>query len=300
MEEGFFNIYFMIINEKICVKLSKGLKGYLGDKCTTKVGEMIEINVSDLSKGSNMLITAKCEVCDKIKTLKYRYYIENINNGNYFSCSKKCSAQKRINTNVEKYGVENVSQSNKIKDKKKESSIEKYGCINPFQSEDVKDKIKKSNLEKYGCINPSQSDKIKDKIKKSNLEKYGVENPQQNLEIYEKTQKTRLLVKKYKNTELSYQGTYELDFLNKYYDKLKIKKGETIMYNFNNELKAYHPDFYIEDFNLLVEIKSTYIWELLLDKNLAKVEHLNQNNIKYIIIFDKNYDELEKILTQRN
>jgi hypothetical protein len=249
----------------------------------------------------------------------------NINQIYHIFCSKKCSttstAKKRMDTlkvnNNKKYGVNNVFELDNVKEKIKKTNLENYGFVYANQSNEVKNKIKKTNLERYGfgCCLLNDNTKIKtkktnldkygfeycfknkniqNKIKITNLERYGVEYVSQNVDIHNKIMLSGYKIKKFKDTNLYYQGTYELDFLNKYYDKLKIKRGETIMYEFNGELKAYHPDFYIEDYGLLVEIKSDYIWNKHLEENLAKVKHLEEKKIKYIIIMNKNYDEFIK------
>lgn len=325
----------MIVNEKINIKLNQQLKNSLGEKYKKySVGEIIEISLTDLSKGSNLLIDAKCDNCGTLKSVSYKYYNNNVKNGNYFSCSRKCSNQKVVNTNFSKFGVENISQLEEIKIKKKETCFKNYGVESPAKNKEILDKIKislkktysdnleeiqnkmkKTNLERYGVEEPNNLDWVKEKIKKTFLEKYGVENINLLPEIKNKIIKSNLekygveypiqdltrtnkglLIKKYKDTNLYYQGSYELDFLNKYYNKLKITRGETIKYEINGEIKNYYPDFLIEDFNLLVEIKSTYVWNKHLENNLAKIKHLNENKINFILIMDKDYNELNRII----
>ena len=327
----------MIVNEKIYIKLNQQLKNSLGEKYKKySVGETIEIFLIDLSKGSNLLIDAKCDKCGELKTVSYKYYNNNIKNGNYFSCSRKCSNQKVINSNLEKFGVENISQLEEIKNKKKETCLINYGVESPAQNKDILDKIKismkktyannleeiqnkikKTNLERYGVEEPNNLDWVKEKIKKTTFDKYGIENVNLLPEIKNKIIKANLekygveypiqdltrtnkglIIKRYKETNLYYQGSYELDFLNKYYNKLKITRGETIKYEINGEIKNYYPDFFIEDFNLLVEIKSTYVWNRHLESNLAKIKHLKDNNINYVLIMDKNSNELNKIINK--
>jgi hypothetical protein len=99
--------------------------------------------------------------------------------------------------------------------------------------------MKKTFLKNYGVENPFQSDKIKRQILKNNLKKYGVEYPQQNKEIHEKGQKTAKLLKIFKNTTIWYQGSYELDFLEKYYNKYpNIECGPSIKYTVKGNHKS--------------------------------------------------------------
>jgi uncharacterized C2H2 Zn-finger protein len=134
-------------------------------------------------------------------------------------------------------------------------------------------------------------EKNKATIKQNNLKKYGVENPAQNKEIYEKGQKTRLEIKKYKNTNIWYQGSYELDFLEKFYDKFPdIQRGPDIKYIFEGKNKVYHPDFYIPLLNTIIEIKSTWTYNSIIDT--IKEKATIANGFKYLMILDKDYSSL--------
>ena len=66
--------------------------------------------------------------------------------------------------------------------------------------------------------------------------------------------------------------------------------------NFNGNIKytnknVYYPDFYLEEMNLIVEIKSKYTYECDYDKNILKRNGCIKNGYKFIFIIDKNYDE---------
>ena len=78
-----------------------------------------------------------------------------------------------------------------------------------------------------------------------------------------------LSLTKQKYNHLTYQGTFELDFINKYYNKINIQNGMTIKYDEN---KVYYPDFFIPELNLIVEIKSDYFYKKYLLKNLKKIQ----------------------------
>ncbi len=94
----------------------------------------------------------------------------------------------------------------------------------------------------------------------------------------------------YKNTNLHYQGTYELDFLDRYYDFIKIENGKTFYYFDNkNNKRAYISDFYLPDFNLIVEIKSSWTYNNNLIINETKKTAVLDSNINFIFIIDKCY-----------
>ena len=238
-------------------------------------------------------------------------------------------------TNLEKYGYECVLQSNNVKDKIKKTNLEKYGCEYSISSELVKNKITDSLIERYGvknvfcsdsqfredinkklksslsddfvkykrirtCYerygvnNPMQSDYIKDKTKKTNLEKYGVEYPMQSHFFFKKQQKSSYKTNLYE--DIDYQGTYELDFLERYYEKLNIGKIEPIRYKHNDKYHYYHPDFYIPEYNLIVEIKSTYTYNYDLERNQAKYDYSIRAGYNFIFIIDKDYTDFEELL----
>jgi very-short-patch-repair endonuclease len=126
--------------------------------------------------------------------------------------------------------------------------------------------------------------------------RYGVDYPIQFDAFYLKQQKTSLKRKQYNNTNLHYQGTYEKDFLDEYYDNIDIVNGPTIKYKFNNENKVYFSDFYIKSKNIIVEIKSEYYYNLHLKRNLSKKEECIKQGYNFIFIINKDYYELNEIL----
>ena len=122
--------------------------------------------------------------------------------------------------------------------------------------DDTKEKIKKTCLELYGFENVSQNQDIKDKKIETCNRNYGVDNPLQNNEIFKKQQKSAYKSRIYKN--YTYRGTYELDFLVNFCDNYNIENATSIDYVFEGKRKKYHPDYYIPQYNLIVEIKSSY------------------------------------------
>ncbi len=147
-----------------------------------------------------------------------------------------------------------------------------------------------NNSEKF--LKAINNPKRIEKIKKTNLKKYGVENVSQNKKIFEKQQKNAFYSRKFKNTNINYRGSYELNFLEKYYNIYSdLKNGDTIKYKFKEKDKIYFTDFYIPSLNLIVEIKNSY-----LAKKDAKIleskKHACLNfGYNFLMIIDKNYDE---------
>jgi hypothetical protein len=170
----------------------------------------------------------------------------------------------------DKYGVDNISQIIEVKNKKKITCLKNYGIEAGFLD--------------------------KEKSKQTCLIKYGVEYPNQNQEQFNKGFKTRLLIHQYKNTILTYQGTYELDFIEKHYDKYPdIQNGLSFKYIMNGKNKVYHSDFYIQSLNLIVEIKNSYLAKRDKEEIKLKKQSVIDAGYNYLMILNKNYDEFIKI-----
>jgi len=205
-----------------------------------------------------------CKICKESTNFTDR--ISGKYSGYEMCCSKECR---------EKYRLIERSKTN----------MEKYGVRNVYQREDIKEKCRKTKLEKYGDENFTNMEKAKETC----LKNYGVEWPLQNRDILEKNQKSAKKLKQFRNTSLWYQGSYELDFLEKYFNKYPdIERGPSIKYKFKEKNKIYHPDFYIPSLNLIVEIKSS--WILNIDEEINKKKKATiSSGFKYFMILDKKY-----------
>lgn len=307
----------MILDEKIEIVLNGfNIKNYYekyGDNI--KVNQKLFVDIEDISEYSNLKIHCKCEICGFENQITKANYTVNKKNGGFYCC-KKCSRLKFKNTCFEKYGVDNVFCDKLIKEKIKNTNIEKYGVSNPFISIIIKEKIKKSNLNKFGKEYYTQTEEYKEKSKSTNLKNLGVEYPMQSSMVKNKSKEKciekygvpypiqnksflnkslKLKIKPYSET-LYYQGRYELDFLN-LCNKLEIidmiKRGPTIKYN---DSYVYFPDFLIEKYNLIVEIKSTYTFNLHKEKNEMKKQACINNGYNFLFIIDKDYLNFLNIL----
>lgn len=179
----------MILTEKLVIKLTGTQGNYynnLGYNC--KNGDVIEIHVKDMPKGSHTKINVKCDICGKEKELIYKQYNKNISKYNLYSCSEKCANFKNRATCVEKYGSETYNN----RDSAKETCIEKYGVDSPNKLDSKKIKAKNTCLKRYGTKSPTENKEILDKVKKTNLERYGYDNVAQVEKFKEKSKKTCL------------------------------------------------------------------------------------------------------------
>jgi len=167
-----------------------------------------------------------CKTCGKNTLLDRFAYIQ--------FCSAKCMGlNKELNlvkkqTKKEKYGDENYVNTQKTK----ETCLEKYGDKNYHNFK----KSKETCFKNYGVNSPQQNKNIKEKTKQTCLKRYGVEYPYQNYKIFLKVQQKGFTAKKYNDTDIYYRGTYELDFLEKYYNKYAdIINATSIKYIFNKK-----------------------------------------------------------------
>jgi hypothetical protein len=258
----------------------------------------------------------KCKICGGKTEFKGLYW--GYNN----CCSQKCSNTFRNKNKIKSlenlYGVDNIYKSKEIIEKIKrtknikykdpnynnreksiKTNFKKYGVSHPLKNKDIKIKQQNTNLKKYGHKCSLKNKEVQKKSIETNLKKYGVRYPIQNKKIHLKQQKSALKIKKYKNTEIIYQGSFELDFLDNFYDKFKdLSRGKTIKYYHNKKLRYYYPDFYLPSLNLIIEIKGSYYHKKFMERDIQKKKATIKNGFQYILILDKNYDEFINLISQ--
>ena len=219
-----------------------------------------------------------------------RKKISEINSKNY--CDE--IRQKTIKTNIERYGCETPTQNKEVLKKREDGYMEKYGQITNLLCDDTKIKIKKTLMERYGVENASQSDVIKKRKENTCMKNHGTINPLQNKEIFEKTQ-----ISSYKMTIIEghlCRGSYEKDFILNFHEKIKIEKPSSVKYIYKEKNKVYHPDFYIRELNLIVEIKSSYTYKYNIEMNENKKKACLEQGFNFIFIINKDYTDFEKLI----
>ena len=180
----------MIKTKEIDISINSGNIGLY--KKRGSIGDIIRIDISEISSGSSIIIVAVCDFCGNEKSISYKLYNRSIKNHEKFACCKKCSSLRNKDILYNKYGVENISMVPYVKEKIKKTNFEKYGNEVYMKSEEGMDKIKNSFIEKYKVDNPQKDKIIRDKTKKTNLEKYGHECSLESEDIKEKKKKTNL------------------------------------------------------------------------------------------------------------
>ena len=264
-------------------KLYKKL-GYNG----LKQGQIIYIPIELLSRCSTAIVDVECDYCGIHLQRKYYEYNRNISNEDGKFCCKKCTPIRYSKTCLKKYGVDNISKLSETHNKIKHTCLEKHGNEN-YRNTEQRDKTILNREGGYSSII--------EKYKQTCLEKFGVENASQCPEIFAKQQKRRFEIHQFRDTDIFYQGTYEKDFLDKYYDKIEITKIKEIDYVFENKNKKYFSDYYIPKHNLIVEVKSTYTYERYEEQNIEKEKTCIDLGYNFIFIIDKKYSNFETLIS---
>ncbi len=293
---------------------------FICEECEKAIKNKASFGRHILSHGTKEIYLAKwlkeykdgiCKECgESTAILKLKY--------NNF-CSKSCVMKNRhklgykervftkeITAKSMKTIIENKRKNpflnKEIREKIKKTCLKKYGVDHPLKSKKIREKRSNTCLKILGCSEPFQSEKVKEKSKKTCLEKYGVEYAIQNSDVHKKQVKSAFYsginIGIFQNI-IYYQGSYELDFLEKYYDLFdEIVRGPSIKYIFKGENKIYFPDFFIKSINLIVEIKSSYT----LRENMDRTKELYSKKLGYdfIMILDKNYEKFNKKYLNKN
>ncbi len=219
------------------------------------------------------------------KTKKEKYGDENFTN-----------RDKAKQTCLKNHGVEWSLMDPSIREIGTQTMISIYG-ENPLSNIIIKKKKEETSLKKYGVKSPNQSKVVKKHKEESYIRKFGVKNIMNDEKIFLKCQINGLKRNRFKESDIHYQGTYELDFLEKYYDLIELENGKTHRYLFKQKNRVYYSDFFIPSLNLIVEVKSKYYYNRELEKNNAKKESVINEGYNYIMILDKDYTEFEKLLS---
>lgn len=165
------------------------------------------------------------------------------------------------------------------------------------------------------CNNPQCKQKYKESVDKNMIGKYGKVNILDDMEQQKKMLANRKISGTYTwsdgKTKIGYVGTYELDFL-KFLDQelqwaasdIMAPSPHTYEYMCNGKKHLYIPDFYLPSLNLEIEIKSSIRMDKQnIDSRSKEIEKNKMmescsNLFNYLIIYDKKYDELMKLLKE--
>jgi hypothetical protein len=277
----------MVINEKVEITLgyppkTKSWEKKLGYKPEVNKPFFVDWFLLKTTSFRRKKIKIKCDDCEII----YEKRICGIN-GNVDYCVSCMNKGSRNGM----YGSKPTENFIKARDK----MLKEFG--NPFTWESTKqNNIDKEVWKKIGDKNKGKkrTEETKKKLSKSikNAYKYGRLKPQNR---WGKT-----IVKQYNG--IDYQSTYELNFI-KYCEEIGLfellERGPIIQYVDDNGLPHnYFSDFKIKDTDIVIEIKSTYIWKKNQRINEIKKE-FSEKLYNYLIIKDNNFSEFNNLITQK-
>ena len=104
----------MLLTKRLDIRINNTAVSYykkLGYNC--KIGDIINIPIKDLTKGSSYIVEVKCDKCECINQLDYGvYYIDTKGLSQEYYC-KKCSNIRRKETCLKKFGVDNIAKLNR-------------------------------------------------------------------------------------------------------------------------------------------------------------------------------------------
>lgn len=115
----------MLIDDIIIVKIGgKNVNYYNNLNYNCNVGDLLEINTTELPNNSKVIVKVKCDICNTIKEIEYRSYIKNIKKYPIYCCNTSCAKIKENKTKLELYGE--YYEKNRVITMKKTNKL-KYG-----------------------------------------------------------------------------------------------------------------------------------------------------------------------------
>lgn len=104
----------MILTREIKIKIYESNYHYFDNLgYDISIGDVLNIPVELLSKGSHYKIKCQCDTCLIIKEVIFKNYVKYDNIWGFYYC-RKCSEQKRKNSLMTKHGVEYPIQNKEI------------------------------------------------------------------------------------------------------------------------------------------------------------------------------------------
>jgi len=226
----------MLITEKLKIKTAgKNFNYFKTLGYNIKYGDIINIDVKELSKDSHCKVKVKCDICGKEKEISYREYLRQNTLHNFDTC-KKCKNIKNKKTNLERYGSEHIFQTKEFFDKYKKTMLNRYGVENPAHSSEIQEKRKETIIERYGVEHITQSEEFKRASRKTKKERYNNEN-YNNYDQISTTKKERYNDENYCNvekTKITNLEKYGVENVSQNKD-IKNKKKETTFKNYGVE-----------------------------------------------------------------
>lgn len=205
-----------------------------GKRMVPDTNQFFTVNVEDLPPCSDYHIEAQCDLCNKIKNVRYVDYNRSVQSSGYYVC-KDCQPKKT-----------------------QETLMRKYGTITPFEIPGVREKAKATTLKNWGTEHVLSSPKMRERIKKTCNEKYGGNAPACDPKIVKKQQET--FIKKYGNYCSSYVPEIQEKIAQSLSNSQTINTSmqQQYLYNLlggklNYPIRHYNVDICFEDECLVLE-----------------------------------------------
>lgn len=220
----------------------------------------------------------KCETCGKVTEWR------NMNVGYLKFCSIQCSSIAKIGISVNagrkqsketiRSRIQNTDQVRKEASRKK-TMLKRYGVNNPSKIPEVAKKISIANLGKKSPRTKEHQRKIIESKRANGTLKHSEETKRLMSKIGKERAKNESLEERQKYVSANnnscytsgtyngiyYRSSYELKFLEWCFENsVKVVSAETSQYSVsyvdsNGINRAYFPDFYLPDYDAVVEIK---------------------------------------------
>lgn len=198
-----------------------------------------------------------------------------------------------IQAKIKKYFMETIGVEYPMMNQEhwKNKLLDMYGVDHYSRCPEYIIKFRKTCMDKYGVDSYSKTPEFLIQYKKTCMDKYGVEFPMQNSIIFEKYKNSCYKRKKYvfPSGRIEYIQGYENICINKLleiynendivinnifipiikYTKSKIDKNNN---KYESKNHYYYPDIWIPSLNLLIEVKSTWTYNLDKENNDRKMQ----------------------------
>lgn len=270
-----------ILTKEVEVKLwGTNIKHYRNLGYSGKQGDIITVNVEDLSDGCNVRVTVACDYCGRECNPRYVEYHNSIEmDGTYacmycaihkaektmlkkfgvpnYSSTQECRG-KVVNTMQSRYGINHVSESEEFLRRKQDNNKKKYGVEHTFQVKEFRDKGIQTNLQRYGTEYATQSKEIQERIRNTTEQRFGVSNASQSEKIKEKILQTNLSRYGHENPAQSPEVREKMSktlYANSSQKSSKQQRYINELYRgiLNFPVKYYCADIYLPDDNLIIE-----------------------------------------------
>jgi len=271
-------------------RFDKGYGLFCSNKCRrSKEGEQIvreKTNNTFIEKYGHKCASQNNEVKEKMKatwqekygdhsTLAYKNMIEKClktKREKYGEHMEKVMEKTRA-TNLERYGVEYIAQNPESlqkmintqtklygrvinPEKTKETCLEKYGVENYALSEDIKIKRKNALIKHYNVDVPLKNKDILEKQKETMIEKYGYDHNFKRPEVIKKSQSLEIRECQWETKKKN--GTTNTSKIEEQFAKYLENNNYKFERNYANDNRyPYHVDFYLNDFDLFIEIQGS-------------------------------------------